>query len=160
MSMYAVNAGVPKTLVKEMISWIKDHLDGISEKAKEILIDILDTKISPELLPPDEKGEIKQETENLIGDYLLHDFFLYYMIRHGFAPEKIYFLAKKAFKNKYSDEEIKKWLKEFVKRFFSNQFKRNCMPDAIKVGSVALSPRGDWRMPSDADYTIWMEDLV
>ncbi len=156
MSMYAVNASIPKTLVR----WLVDYEADISDDAlKLILKDILETPVSPELLPPDEKGNIVQKTEDLVGPYELHDFFLYYMLRFGFTPSKIYRLATMAFAKDYSKEYILKWLKTFYRRFFSQQFKRSCMPDAPKVGTVTLSPRGDFRMPSDASYSIWMKEL-
>ena len=147
MSMYAVNSGVPKTLVRYLVGWAAHQLDDHSEK---ILTDILNTPVSPELLPSDENGEIAQKTEDIVGPYELHDFFLYYFVRFGFTPEKIFFLAKTAFEGKYTDDVIEKWLKVFLKRFFQQQFKRSCIPDGPKVGSINLSPRGDWRMPSDA----------
>ena len=147
MSMYGVNSGVPKTLVRFLVDWASGQLD---EKSAAILQDVLHTPVSPELLPGDEKGEIRQKTEDIVGPYELHDFFLYYFVRFGFTPEKIHFLAKNAFSEKYSDETIDKWLKLFLKRFFQQQFKRSCTPDGPKVGSINLSPRGDWRMPSDA----------
>lgn len=147
MSMYGVNSGVPKTLVRYLVSWAGQNLGG---KANETLVDILNTPVSPELLPADSSGNITQKTEDLVGPYELHDFYLYYLVRFGFSPSKILFLAKAAFNDKYEDEIIEKWLKIFVKRFFAQQFKRSCMPDGPKVGSINLSPRGDWRMPSDA----------
>jgi len=147
MSMYAVNSGVPKTLVRYLVDWASNQLDAIS---KEILRDILDTPVSPELLPADEHGDIAQKTEDIVGPYELHDFFLYYLVRFGFSPAKILFLAKNAFAETYADEVIEKWLKIFIRRFFAQQFKRSCIPDGPKVGSINLSPRGDWRMPSDA----------
>ncbi len=147
MSMYSVNSGVPKTLVRYLVDWASGQLD---EKSAAILQDVLHTPVSPELLPGDEKGEIRQKTEDIIGPYELHDFFLYYFMRFGFTPEKIRFLTKQAFGEKYSEETIEKWLNLFLKRFFRQQFKRSCSPDGPKVGSVNLSPRGDWRMPSDA----------
>ena len=147
MSMYAVNSGVPKTLVRYLVDWAAHKLDAHSE---EILRDVLDTPVSPELLPADENGDIAQKTENIVGPYELHDFFLYYMVRFGFSPAKIHFLAKNAFADTYTDEVIEKWLKTFLRRFFAQQFKRSCIPDGPKVGSINLSPRGDWRMPSDA----------
>lgn len=157
MSMYNVNAGVPKTLVRYVIRWVAEDVYGgeISQR----LLDIVDTPISPELLPSDENGEISQKTEGIIGPFDLNDFFLYYFIRYGFRPKKIYFLATLAFGKKFTKEEIAKWLSNFIKRFFLNQFKRSCMPDGPKVGTVALSPRGDWRMPSDAEFAIWLEEL-
>ena len=147
MSMYAVNSGVPKTLVRYLVDWAAHKLDAHSE---EILRDVLDTPVSPELLPADENGDIAQKTENIVGPYELHDFFLYYMVRFGFSPAKILFLAKNAFVDTYTEEVIEKWLKTFLRRFFAQQFKRSCIPDGPKVGSINLSPRGDWRMPSDA----------
>jgi NAD+ synthase (glutamine-hydrolysing) len=147
MSMYAVNAGIPKTLVRYLVDWASQELD---EKSERILKDVLDTPVSPELLPADKDGQITQKTEDLVGPYELHDFFLYYFLRFGFSPEKILYLACRAFKNDYEKATIKHWLKVFLKRFFSQQFKRSCMPDGPKVGSINLSPRGDWRMPSDA----------
>lgn len=147
MSMYAVNSGVPKTLVRHLVDWVADHMDDAS---KHILKDILDTPVSPELLPADESGNIAQITEDIVGPYELHDFFLYYFVRFGFTAEKILFLALHTFTDDYSEDVIKKWLKTFLRRFFSQQFKRSCMPDGPKVGSINLSPRGDWRMPSDA----------
>jgi NAD+ synthase (glutamine-hydrolysing) len=145
--MYAVNNGVPKTLVRYLVGWAETQLD---KKSATVLKDILDTPVSPELLPPSEKGEIIQKTEDVVGPYELHDFFLYYFVRYGFTPKKILFLANNAFEGKYAQESIEKWLKVFLKRFFAMQFKRSCIPDGPKVGSINLSPRGDWRMPSDA----------
>jgi len=156
MSMYAVNTSIPKTLVRYLVAWIKDTTDG---KKKKVLQDILDTPISPELLPPDEAGNILQKTESSIGPYVLHDFYLYHFLRYGATPKKIYTLAKHTFKNSFSKEEIKKWLKVFIRRFFTQQFKRNCIPDGVKVGSISLSPRGDLRMPSDANYETWIKEL-
>ncbi|MFT4224541.1 NAD(+) synthase [Dysgonomonas sp.] len=157
MSMYAVNTGIPKTLVRTLVVWIANtHMDKAS---KEILRDVADTPVSPELLPADENGNIVQKTEDTVGPYILHDFFLYYVLRFGFTPAKIYFLAKHSFKAEYTKEEILKWLKVFFRRFFSQQFKRSCLPDGPKVGSVNLSPRGDWRMPSDASSSLWMKEL-
>ncbi len=156
MSMYAVNSGVPKTLVKHLIKFEAERLGG---KAQETLEVILATEISPELLPPDAAGEIAQKTEDIIGPYILHDFFLDYIVRWGFAPSKVRFIAHKAFDGLYSRETVDKWLKNFYKRFFSQQFKRSCIPDGVKVGTVTLSPRGDWRMPSDASNAVWMEDI-
>ena len=147
MSMYAVNSGVPKTLVRYLVDWVSHKLDAFSEI---ILQDVLDTPVSPELLPANEKGEIAQKTEDLVGPYELHDFYLYYFVRFGFSAEKILFLAKNAFAGVYQDEVIEKWLRVFIRRFYQQQFKRSCMPDGPKVGSINLSPRGDWRMPSDA----------
>ena len=156
MSMYAVNASIPKTLVRYLVAWFKDKE---KDHKKEILQDILATPISPELLPPTKSGKILQKTESAIGPYVLHDFFLYHFLRLGESPKKIYMLACLTFKDSFSKEEIKKWLKVFITRFFTQQFKRNCMPDGIKVGSVSLSPRGDLRMPSDADLEAWLKDL-
>ena len=165
MSMYAVNSSIPKTLVRFLVKWAAEKkLSGISlenggRTASEILLDIVDTPVSPELKPVDEKGEISQKTEDLVGPYELHDFFLYNFFRLGYSPSKILFLAKKAFSGQYDDEVIEKWLRTFVRRFFAQQFKRSCLPDGPKVGSVSLSPRGDWRMPSDAWNTLFMNDL-
>lgn len=156
MSMYAVNASIPKTLVKYIIKWVAENS---KEECKSIINDILDTPISPELLPPDEKGNIEQKTEEQVGPYVLHDFFLYHFLRYGAEPKKIYILACKTFKQDFKEEEIKHWLQVFIKRFFTQQFKRNCMPDGPKVGTVSLSPRGDLRMPSDANYNIWLKNL-
>lgn len=156
MSMYAVNTSIPKTLVRYLVAWVKDTTTG---KKKEVLQDILNTPISPELLPPDEAGNILQKTESSIGPYVLHDFFLFHFLRYGATPRKIYTLAKYTFKNSFSTDEIKKWLKVFIKRFFTQQFKRNCIPDGIKVGSISLSPRGDLRMPSDANMEAWLKEL-
>ena len=156
MSMYAVNASIPKTLVKYIIKWVADNS---KEECKNIINDILDTPISPELLPPDENGNIEQKTEEQVGPYILHDFFLYHFLRYGAEPKKIYTLACKTFKNDFKKEEIKHWLQVFIKRFFTQQFKRNCMPDGPKVGTVSLSPRGDLRMPSDASYNIWLNNF-
>lgn len=156
MSMYAVNTSIPKTLVRYLVRFVADSTSG---KTKEVLEDILATPISPELLPPDEQGNIVQETESSIGPYVLHDFFLYHFLRYGASPKKIYFLAKKTFQKHFKEEEILKWLKVFIKRFFTQQFKRNCIPDGVKVGTISLSPRGDLRMPSDASYQIWLKEL-
>lgn len=155
MSMYGVNSSVPKTLVKHLISFEAKRLGGECEK---VLTDILNTEISPELLPPKD-GMIAQKTEELVGPYVLHDFFLYYAVRWGFKPEKVQFLAEIAFKGTYGKGEISKWLKNFYKRFFAQQFKRSCIPDGVKVGSVSLSPRGDWRMPTDAEVLCWLDDI-
>lgn len=161
MSMYNVNAGVPKTLVRFLIQWFAD--EATDTLIKNTLEDIINTPISPELLPPSKDGTIAQKTENIVGPYELHDFFLYYTLRFGFPPKKILILAEVAFKEKFSTIEILKWMKVFFKRFFSQQFKRSCMPDGPKVGSVCLSPRGDWRMPSDASSSLWItqiDDLI
>ena len=156
MSMYGVNGSIPKTLVQTLVRWSAENRFG---DVKDTLLDILDTPISPELLPADDKGEIKQVTEDLVGPYELHDFFLYNMVVYGFAPEKIFFLARKAFAGEYSDNVIKKWLKTFIRRFFNQQFKRSCLPDGPKAGPVSLSPRGDWTMPSDAWSTTFQESI-
>ena len=152
MSMYGVNAGVPKTLIRYLVSYVA------GEMATDTLLDIIDTPISPELIPADEQGHIKQKTEDLVGPYELHDFFIYYFLRYGFSPSKIFIMAQTAFKDVYDDEIIKKWLTTFCRRFFTQQFKRSCLPDGPKVGSVSLSPRGDWRMPSDASYSLWLKE--
>ena len=165
MSMYAVNAGIPKTLVRSLVKWAAENRFDSGDAAssgrgvKEILLDIVDTPISPELLPANDKGEIQQVTEDLVGPYELHDFFIYNFIRNGYSPDKIFFLAKKAFDGSYDDETILKWLRTFTRRFFSQQFKRSCMPDGPKVGSVGLSPRGDWNMPSDAWSALFSSDI-
>ena len=158
MSMYGVNAGIPKTLVKHLVQWVAEN--GMDEASKATLLDIVDTPISPELIPADENGEIKQKTEDLVGPYELHDFFLYYFLRFGFRPSKIYFLAQTAFSGVYDDETIKKWLQTFFRRFFNQQFKRSCLPDGPKVGSISISPRGDWRMPSDASSAAWLKEIA
>lgn len=157
MSMYGVNCGVPKTLVRWMISALIDY--NVFPESTAVLTDIIDTPISPELLPPDEDGNIQQETEEIIGPYALHDFFLYYLLRFGFSPSKIFFLAEKAFVEDFDRETILKWMKVFYRRFFTQQFKRSCLPDGVKIGSVCLSPRGDWRMPSDASFKLWLDEL-
>ncbi|MCI8549627.1 MAG: NAD(+) synthase [Lachnospiraceae bacterium] len=156
MSMYGVNASVPKTLVRHLVRYYGETCGD--EKLKEILFDILDTPVSPELLPP-EDGKISQKTEDIVGPYELHDFFLYYILRFGYRPAKIYRLAKEAFRGAYGNETILKWLEIFYRRFFSQQFKRSCLPDGPKVGSVAVSPRGDLRMPSDACGRLWLEEV-
>ena len=158
MSNYAVNAGIPKTLVRHLVSFISDDKEAEDPKLSTVLTDILDTPVSPELLPA-VQGEISQKTEDLVGPYELHDFFLYYIIRWGFGPRKVLRLAEQAFAGKYERSVLLKWLRSFYRRFFSQQFKRSCLPDGPKVGSVALSPRGDWRMPSDAVATLWQEEL-
>ncbi len=155
-SMYGVNASVPKTLVKHLIAYEAEKLGG---EVKKVLTSILNTEISPELLPPDENGNIAQKTEDLVGPYILHDFFIYYALRCAFPPSKIKFLALKAFDGVFDEKTIDKWLKSFYKRFFMHQFKRSCMPDGVKVGSVSVSPRGDLRMPSDAVVRLWLNDL-
>lgn len=159
MSMYGVNAGVPKTLVKYLVNYFAMEAPENSEVRRRLL-DIIDTPISPELIPADSEGNIKQKTEDLVGPYELHDFFLYYMLRYGFTPERIYLLARHAFTaEEYSGETITHWLSVFMRRFFNQQFKRSCLPDGPKVGSVCLSPRGDWRMPSDASSALWRQNL-
>lgn len=157
MSMYGVNGSIPKTLVKYLVAGYAEETDN--QELRKVLLDIIATPISPELLPPSEGDEIKQKTEDLVGPYELHDFFLYHMMRHGMRPKKIYYLAKHAFAGLYREEEIRHWLRVFYRRFFGQQFKRSCMPDGVKVGSVSLSPRGDWRMPSDASATIWLQEI-
>jgi len=157
MSMYGVNAGVPKTLVRHLVRYFAELPDFAS--ARSTLLDIVDTPISPELLPADSNGEIAQKTEDLVGPYELHDFFLYYMLRYGFAPRHVFALAQKAFAGCYDDKEILRWMREFYRRFFQQQFKRSCLPDGPKVGSVCLSPRGDWRMPSDASSRLWLAEI-
>lgn len=169
MSMYGVNTSVPKTLVRFVIKWVMDHrLSGSSEEKgfsfnnellRQTLQDIMDTPISPELLPPDPEGEIAQKTEDTVGPYILHDFFMFYTIRFGMSPKKLLYIARTTFADEYSEDFIRKWLTVFYRRFFSQQFKRSCIPDGPKVGSVSLSPRGDWRMPSDADSSEWLKEL-
>lgn len=158
MSMYGVNASIPKTLVRYLVQYVAD-IEGAKE-TKRILYDVLDTPVSPELLPPTENGSIAQKTEEFVGPYELHDFFLYNMLRFGYSPKKIFTLANIAFANTYTDEEIKKWMTVFYRRFFQQQFKRSCLPDGPKVGSICISPRGDLRMPSDAVAKIWLEDIL
>ncbi|ERJ78276.1 NAD(+) synthase [Prevotella melaninogenica] len=157
MSMYAVNAGVPKTLTQYLVRYAADRTKD--ENVRRTLTDIVETPISPELKPADDKGNIAQKTEDLVGPYELHDFFLYYVLRCGFRPSKIYWMAQNAFRGVYSDETILHWMRLFFRRFFAQQFKRSCLPDGPKVGSVSLSPRGDWRMPSDAMSTNWLNEL-
>ena len=152
MSMYGVNAGVPKTLIRYLVTYVS------GEMATETLLDIVDTPISPELIPADELGNITQKTEDLVGPYELHDFFIYYFLRYGFSPKKIFLMAQQAFADTYAAATIKKWLVTFCRRFFNQQFKRSCLPDGPKVGSVSLSPRGDWRMPSDASSALWLKE--
>ena len=164
MSMYAVNASIPKTLVRYLVGWAaENHFESdvadSKRSVREILMDIIDTPVSPELKPADSEGNITQKTEDLVGPYELHDFFLYHIFRFGARPSKVYFLARKAFEGVYDDATILKWLNTFIRRFFAQQFKRSCLPDCPKVGSVSLSPRGDWRMPSDAWRTIFLNDL-
>lgn len=156
MSMYGLNGGIPKTLVKHLVKWFADNQDG---DIKEILYSILDTPISPELLPTKENGESLQKTEDIIGSYTVHDFYLFNFIKYGYTPKKILFLAKEAFKDDYNEDKLKEWLKVFYRRFFTQQFKRSCLPDGPKVGSISLSPRGDWKMPSDGDGEIWLKEI-
>ncbi|WP_270768429.1 NAD(+) synthase [Segatella buccae] len=156
MSMYGVNASVPKTLIQHMVRYVAES--GVDEKSRVTLLDIVDTPISPELTPADESGEIRQKTEDLVGPYELHDFFLYYFLRFGFRPKKLFFLACRAFEGVCDEITVQKWLVVFLRRFFSQQFKRSCLPDGPKVGNVSLSPRGDWRMPSDASSAIWLAE--
>ncbi|MDO4319461.1 MAG: NAD(+) synthase [Bacteroidales bacterium] len=157
MSMYGVNAGVPKTLVRHLVRYFATS-DPACADARTALLDIVDTPISPELIPADADGNITQKTEDLVGPYELHDFFLYYMLRYGFSPSRIYLLARTAFADVYDDDTIRHWLRTFMRRFFAQQFKRSCLPDDPKVGSVTLSPRGDWRMPSDASAALWLAE--
>lgn len=157
MSMYSVNCGVPKTLVKHLVKWVA--LNMADKETALILERIVDTPITPELLPPSKTGWISQKTEDIVGPYELHDFFLYHMVRYGAEPEKVLFLAKTAFQGQYDEITIKKWLKTFYKRFFTQQFKRSCVPDGPKVGTIGFSPRGDWCMPSDASFRTWMDEL-
>ena len=157
MSMYAVNCSIPKTLVKYLVEWVARH--QMDEETRRILLDIIDTPISPELIPADEQGNIQQKTEDLVGPYELHDFFLYHFLRYGARPAKIYYLACQAFRKQYDEKTIKRWLRTFFVRFFQQQFKRSCLPDGPKVGSVSLSPRGDWRMPSDASAALWLSEI-
>ena len=157
MSMYAVNASVPKTLVRHLVQY---YADTCGEKAlSDILLDVLDTPVSPELLPPTRNGEIAQKSEDSVGPYNLQDFFLYYLVDHGFAPEKVLRLADIAYGDEFDHATLKKWLRSYCRRLFSQQFKRSCLPDGPKVGSVTLSPRGDWRMPSDACAAVWQAEL-
>ena len=157
MSMYNVNASVPKTLIRYLVKWVADQ--SAETEIRKILTDVLDTPVSPELLPPDEHGKIAQKTEETVGPYELHDFFIFQVVRHGFSPEKVYYLACKGFNGVYDGKTIFKWLNNFYRRFFSQQFKRSCATDGPKVGSVSFSPRGDWRMPSDANSTQWLKSL-
>ena len=157
MSMYGVNASIPKTLIRWMIDAISEMRSFAT--SRPVLQDILDTPISPELLPPDAEGKIAQHTEDLVGPYALHDFYLYYTLRFGYGPKKVYTLARRAFEGDFDGDTIKKWLKTFYRRFFTQQFKRSCLPDGVKVGSVSLSPRGDWRMPSDASARLWLDEV-
>ena len=159
--MYGVNASIPKTLVRYLVSYESEMQADKNPALSKALADVVATPVSPELLPPTENGEISQKTEEKVGPYELHDFFLYYTVRFGFAPSKVYRLAQIAFAGEggYDDETIYKWEEVFIKRFFAQQFKRSCLPDGPKVGTVTLSPRGDWRMPTDAKCALWLEDL-
>lgn len=157
-SMYGVNASVPKTLVKHLVTWVAEH--DVDAASRATLLDIVDTPISPELIPAAADGTIKQITEDLVGPYELHDFFLYHFLRCGFRPSKIYYLAQRTFAGSYDDETIRKWLSTFFRRFFNQQFKRSCLPDGPKVGSISISPRGDWRMPSDASSELWLKEIA
>lgn len=157
MSMYSVNGGVPKTLVKHLVKWVAEN--DVDAMSRTTLLDIVDTPISPELIPADEQGNIKQKTEDLVGPYELHDFFLYHFMHNAFRPAKIYFIACRTFQGKYDEETIKKWLQNFYRRFFNQQFKRSCLPDGPKVGSISVSPRGDWQMPSDASSVLWLTEV-
>lgn len=156
MSMYGINSGIPKTLVRYLVKWIADNS---LKEVKDTLYDVLDTPVSPELLPPDKDGNIAQKTEEVVGPYELHDFYLYYVVRYGFKPSKIFELAKLAFKKEYEEDVLLFWLESFYKRFITQQFKRSCLPDGPKVGSINLSPRGDWRMPSDASWQVWKDEM-
>jgi NAD+ synthase (glutamine-hydrolysing) len=156
MSMYGVNGSVPKTLIRHLISY---YVKTENAKLGKVLADILDTPVSPELLPPDESGKIQQKTEDLVGPYELHDFYLFYLVRMGFTPAKVYKIALDTFEGKYSKETVYKWLSTFIRRFFNQQFKRSCLPDGVKIGSVSLSPRGDFTMPTDAVSVLWQNNL-
>ena len=155
MSMYGVNASVPKTLVRHLVGYYAEIEDN--EECKKTIMDILDTPISPELLPPTKDGKIAQKTESVVGPYVLHDFFLYHFLRYGAGVEKVKYIALQVFDGMYTEDEINKWLTMFVKRFFSQQFKRSCLTDGPKVGTIGVSPRGDLRLPSDADSSNWLE---
>ena len=157
MSMYGVNGGIPKTLVRYLVRYVAD--ENPDAAIRRILYDVLDTPVSPELLPPDASGKIAQKTEDLVGPYELHDFFMYHVLRNGYRPDKIYYLSRRAFGGAYDDATLYQWLRNFYWRFFTQQFKRSCLPDGPKVGTVSLSPRGDWRMPSDARVEEWMRVL-
>ena len=159
MSMYGVNASIPKTLIRHLVSHCANTADANgNKKLAEALRDVVGTPVSPELLPADESGEISQKTEDLVGPYELHDFYLFYMLRYGFSPAKLYRLARYALGDRYEDATLLKWLKTLIRRFFAQQFKRSCMPDGPKVGTVGLSPRGDWQMPSDASAALWQSE--
>ena len=156
MAMYGVNCSIPKTLVKHLVKYEAENIGGVTG---EVLLDVLNTEISPELLPPDKSDKITQKTEDLVGPYILHDFFMYFIVRYAFPPKKVQHIAELTFKNEFDKATISKWLKTFYKRFFAQQFKRSCSPDGVKVGSVALSPRGDWKMPSDAMVNVWLNEI-
>jgi NAD+ synthase (glutamine-hydrolysing) len=156
-AMYNVNGSVPKTLVRRLVSWVADHGAGAGERV--VLRAVLETPVSPELVPPDAQGRIRQRTEDIVGPYELHDFFLYHFVRHGAGPRKILFLAEHAFAGRYDAATLKRWLRVFIERFFDQQYKRSALPDGPKVGSVSLSPRADWRMPSDASKAAWLREL-
>ncbi len=158
MSMYGVNGGIPKTLIRVLVKWVATNGE-VDKAASEALLDVLDTPISPELLPPDQEGKINQKTEDLVGPYELHDFFLYHILHNAYRPAKVLWLAEKAFAGEYDRETLLKWLKNFYRRFFTQQFKRSCLPDGPKVGDISLSPRGDWRMPTDAYSRVWMDEV-
>lgn len=169
MSMYAVNVSVPKTLVSFVVGWVADNRLAGEHEVKDYsldnatlrraLHDIMDTPISPELLPPDKDGKIVQKTEERVGPYILHDFFLFYTIRFGMRPRRLLYIAQQTFEGMFEPSYVKKWLREFYRRFFMQQYKRSCIPDGPKVGTVTLSPRGDWRMPSDADSSLWLKEI-
>ena len=159
MSMYGVNGSIPKTLVRHLVCYEAKRVEAEDKKLSSVLMDIFNTPVSPELLPPDESGNIAQKTEDIVGPYELHDFFLYYFMRYAFAPSKIFRMARIAYAGDYDDETIFKWLHTFVRRFFTQQFKRSCLPDGPKVGTVSLSPRGDLRMSSDTSSKVWLDDL-
>ena len=158
MSMYGVNGGIPKTLIRVLVNWVATNGE-VDADASAALLDVLDTPISPELLPPDASGKINQKTEDLVGPYELHDFFLYHILHNAYRPAKVLWLAEKAFEGEYDRETLLKWLKNFYRRFFIQQFKRSCLPDGPKVGPISLSPRGDWRMPTDAFSRVWMDEV-
>ena len=158
MSMYGVNGGIPKTLIRVLVNWVATNGE-VDAAASAALLDVLDTPISPELLPPDASGNINQKTEDLVGPYELHDFFLYHILHNAYRPAKVLWLAEKAFAGEYDRETLLKWLKNFYRRFFIQQFKRSCLPDGPKVGEISLSPRGDWRMPTDAFSRVWMDEV-
>lgn len=158
MSMYGVNVSIPKTLVRHLVAYVAERASGDEEALQAVLRDVLATPVSPELLPAKD-GEITQKTEDLVGPYELHDFFLYHFVRSGFGPSKIFAISCRTFGGRYQPQELLHWLTTFFRRFFTQQFKRSCLPDGVKVGTVALSPRGDWRMPSDAAWQLWQQEL-